>query len=157
MNASLGSTCACWWLPVRSGSRVQLTWGDSALCFAGGRNATVGMVAASGFYRRTSIIAMALFLQYWFWFPLSYMLALSFSATAAIGVTADLKLPKFHLVCHCKKGTFAYAKPVDDSSKKKVRSQRGSQCGLQAWPRLAAAPEASVVCAAHAHAAGARR
>ena len=63
---------------------------------------------------------MALFLQYWFWFPLSYMLALSFSTTAIIGVTQDLKLPKFSVVCHCKKGTFAYAKPVDDSSKKKV-------------------------------------
>lgn len=84
----------------------------------------MGMVAASGFYRRTSIIAMALFLQYWFWFPLSYMLSLSFSTTAIIGVTQDLKLPKFSVVCQCKKGTFAYAKPVDDSSKKKVRDTR---------------------------------
>jgi 26S proteasome regulatory subunit N2 len=88
----------------------------------GGRNATVGLRSAHGFYRRTSIVAMALFLQYWFWFPLAYMLSLSFSATALIGVTADLRLPKMTVVCHCKKGTFAYAKPVADISKKKVWS-----------------------------------
>lgn len=78
------------------------------------------MVSASGVYRRTSIVAMALFTQYWYWFPMSYMLALSFAPTALIGVTADVKLPKFHVVCECPKGRFAYAKPVADSSKKKV-------------------------------------
>lgn len=87
---------------------------------AGGRNATVGMVSASGVFRRTSIVAMALFTQYWYWFPMSYMLALSFAPTAVIGVTADVKLPKFNVVCQCPKGRFAYAKPVADSSKKKV-------------------------------------
>jgi hypothetical protein len=123
-------TCSKTWLFQlwECSHRGLLVYG--AIVLAGGRNATVGMVAASGFYRRTSIIAMALFLQYWFWFPLSYMLSLSFSTTAIIGVTQDLKLPKFSIVCHCKKGTFAYAKPVDDSSKKKACSDHRSQVRL---------------------------
>lgn len=79
------------------------------------------MVSASGTYRRTSIVAAALFLQYWYWFPMAYMLPLAFKCTAMIGVTQDLRLPKFSVTCNCRKGTFAYAKPVSDNSKKKVR------------------------------------
>jgi 26S proteasome regulatory subunit N2 len=80
------------------------------------------MVSSSGFFRRTAIVAMALFLQYWYWFPMAYLLPLSFKMTALIGVTEDLKLPKFQLTCNCKKGLYAYAKPVADNAKKKVLS-----------------------------------
>ena len=92
-----------------------------SIVLVGGRNVTVGVVSATGTFRRTSIVAMALFLQYWYWFPYAYILPLSFKCTAVIGVTRDLKLPKFTLTCNCKKGTFAYAKPVADNAKKKVR------------------------------------
>lgn len=64
---------------------------------------------------------MALFLQYWYWFPMAYILPLSFKCTALIGVTKELKLPKFTVSCNCRKGLHAYAKPVVDNAKKKVR------------------------------------
>jgi 26S proteasome regulatory subunit N2 len=89
---------------------------------AGGRNVTVGMVSATGTYRRTSIVAMALFLQHWFWFPMAYMLPLSFKCTALIGVTKELKLPKFGIECAREQGTFAYADAVSDNAKKKARA-----------------------------------
>ena len=82
---------------------------------------TIGMVSGSGTFRRTSIVAMALFLQYWYWFPMAYILPLSFKCTALIGVTKELKLPKFSVSCNCRKGLHAYAKPVVDNAKKKVR------------------------------------
>lgn len=78
------------------------------------------MVSGSGTFRRTSIVAVALFLQYWYWFPMSYILPLSFKCTALIGVTKELKLPKFTVSCDCRKGLHAYAKPVTDNAKKKV-------------------------------------
>ena len=81
---------------------------------------TIGMVSGSGTFRRTSIVAVALFLQYWYWFPMSYILPLSFKCTALIGVTKELKLPKFTVSCDCRKGLHAYAKPVTDNAKKKV-------------------------------------
>lgn len=82
---------------------------------------TVGLVSGGGYFRRTAVVAMAMFLQYWYWFPMAYLLPLAFKTTALIGVTEDLKLPRFEVTCACKKGTFAYAKPVTDNSKKKVR------------------------------------
>ena len=82
---------------------------------------TVGLVSGGGYFRRTAVVAMAMFLQYWYWFPMAYLLPLAFKTTALIGVTAELRLPRFEVTCACQKGTFAYAKPVTDNSKKKAR------------------------------------
>lgn len=34
---------------------------------AGGRNATVGLRARSGYFRRTSVVGLTVFTQYWYW------------------------------------------------------------------------------------------
>lgn len=34
---------------------------------AGGRNATVGLRSRSGHFRRTAVLGLALFTQYWYW------------------------------------------------------------------------------------------
>ena len=54
---------------------------------------TVGLRSASGYFRRTSCVGMMLFLQYWYWYPLSYCLSLALQPSALIGLNADLKLP----------------------------------------------------------------
>ncbi len=40
------------------------------------------------------MVGLALFTQYWYWYPLSYCLSLSLQPTALIGVDATLKAPK---------------------------------------------------------------
>jgi 26S proteasome regulatory subunit N2 len=37
---------------------------------AGGRNATLGLRSASGYFRRTSVVGLAVFTGYWYWYPL---------------------------------------------------------------------------------------
>ena len=91
---------------------------------AGGRNATVAMRSQSGYFRRTSVIGLALFVQYWYWHPLSYTLSMSLAPTALIGVDATLAAPKdFEARCDCKPSLFAYPAPVtveDKKSKEKL-------------------------------------
>ena len=58
---------------------------------------TVGLRSASGYFRRTSCVGMMLFLQYWYWYPLSYCLSLALQPSALIGLNADLKLPKMQV------------------------------------------------------------
>ena len=58
---------------------------------------TVGLRSASGYFRRTSCVGMMLFLQYWYWYPLSYCLSLALQPSALIGINADLKLPKMQV------------------------------------------------------------
>jgi 26S proteasome regulatory subunit N2 len=86
---------------------------------AGGRNATIGMRSNSGTFRRTSVIGMALFVQYWYWHPMSYTISLALAPTALIGVDATLAAPKdFTARCDCKPSMFAYPAPVPTEDKK---------------------------------------
>ena len=72
---------------------------SAALCasFAGGRNVTVGLRSHSGYFRRTSVVALAIFSQYWYWYPLSYFLTLTLQPTALLGLNSDLQMPKLQV------------------------------------------------------------
>ena len=62
---------------------------------AGGRNCLLSLRSRTGYFRRTSCVGLMVFTQYWYWYPLSYFMALAVQPTALIGLNADLKLPKF--------------------------------------------------------------
>ncbi|CAD7700777.1 unnamed protein product, partial [Ostreobium quekettii] len=79
---------------------------------AGGRNVTVGLRSHSGHFRRTSVIGLAVFTQYWYWYPLSYFLSLAFQPTALIALNADMLLPKLQVACDCPKSLYAYPEPI---------------------------------------------
>ncbi|KAI7845077.1 hypothetical protein COHA_001442 [Chlorella ohadii] len=86
---------------------------------AGGRNATVGLRSRSGHFRRTAVLGLALFTQYWYWYPLSYCVSLAVQPTALIGVDASLRAPKdFQVVSNCRPSQFAYPPPVKVDDKK---------------------------------------
>lgn len=59
---------------------------------AGGRNVTISMQNKSGSGNMPAIVGMALFTQFWYWFPLGHLLSLAFTPTALIGVNKDLKV-----------------------------------------------------------------
>ena len=73
---------------------------DPPLPCAGGRNVTLSLRSHSGYFRRTSVVGLAIFTQYWYWYPFSYFLSLSLQPTALIGLNRDLKMPKMQVRLH---------------------------------------------------------
>lgn len=93
----------------------------SGIVNAGGRNCTVQLKpAGSAFLRMTSVVGMAVFTQYWYWYPLSHFLSIAFQPSALIGVNADLLMPKFAVDCRCRPSLFAYPPPVQERAKAEV-------------------------------------
>jgi 26S proteasome regulatory subunit N2 len=54
------------------------------------------------------IVGAAVFVQYWYWFPLSHFLSLSFAPTAVIGVDQKLEAPKFKFHSNTRPSLFDY-------------------------------------------------
>jgi 26S proteasome regulatory subunit N2 len=59
---------------------------------AGGRNVTIGLQTPTGSLNVPAIVGMAVFTQYWYWFPLTHFLTLSFTPTGLIGLDEDLNV-----------------------------------------------------------------
>ena len=51
---------------------------------------------------------MAVFAQYWYWFPLTHFLSLSFTPTSIIGVDQDLEVPSFKFHSATRPSLFDY-------------------------------------------------
>ncbi|KAK6161776.1 hypothetical protein DH2020_005157 [Rehmannia glutinosa] len=60
----------------------------------------------------TAVVGLAVFSQFWYWYPLIYFISLAFSPTAFIGLNYDLKVPKFDFLSHAKPSLFEYPKPT---------------------------------------------
>mgnify|MGYP001141761077 CR=1 FL=1 len=86
---------------------------------AGGRNVTISLEnAQTNTLNIKAIVGLAVFAQSWYWFPLAHFLSLSFTPTSIIGVTKDLKAPKFELNCHTKPDYFQYPPKIEESKEK---------------------------------------
>lgn len=75
---------------------------------AGGRNCTIGLQTQSGNLNMAGIVGMAVFTQYWYWFPFTHFLSLSFSPTAVIGLDHELQMPDFKFHCSARQSLFDY-------------------------------------------------
>jgi 26S proteasome regulatory subunit N2 len=75
---------------------------------AGGRNCTIGLQTPTGTLNMAAIVGMAVFTQYWYWFPLTHFLALSFTPTAVIGVDQELDIPSFQFHSNTRPSMFDY-------------------------------------------------
>jgi len=84
---------------------------------AGGRNVTIALHAPSGHKRMAAIVGMAVFSQYWYWYPLIPMLSLTFSPTAVIGLNKDLNMPVANFKSNARPELFAYP-PMKEEKKK---------------------------------------
>ena len=56
----------------------------------------------------SAVVGMAIFTQYWYWFPLTHFMSLCFTPTAIIGVDQDLELPDFKIHCNARPSMFEY-------------------------------------------------
>lgn len=75
---------------------------------AGGRNCTIGLQTPTGTLNMAAIVGMAVFTQYWYWFPLTHFIALSFTPTAIIGVDQELEIPEFEFHSNTRPSMFDY-------------------------------------------------
>ena len=86
---------------------------------AGGRNVTMGLRGSGGSTNAAAVVGMALFTQYWYWFPMAFFASLAFTPTAILGITKSLQLPALELVCHARPSLFAYPPPLQGPTEKK--------------------------------------
>ncbi|CAO2206165.1 unnamed protein product [Urochloa humidicola] len=84
----------------------------SGILDAGGRNVTIKLKSKSKHDRLTAVVGLAVFTQFWYWYPLTYFISLAFSPTALIGLNSDLKAPKFEFLSNAKPSLFDYPKPT---------------------------------------------
>ncbi|KAM7191711.1 Armadillo-type fold [Naviculisporaceae sp. PSN 640] len=75
---------------------------------AGGRNCTIGLQTQTGNLNMPGIVGMAVFTQYWYWFPFTHFLSLSFVPTSVIGLDHDLEIPTFKFHCATRPSLFDY-------------------------------------------------
>lgn len=89
-------------------ARVGATIGQGIID-AGGRNVTISLSSRSGYANVPAIVGMAVFTQFWYWFPLSHFLSLAFTPTCVIGLNKDLEAPSsFSFVSNAKPSLYAY-------------------------------------------------
>src|SRR5690606_10826191 len=62
----------------------------TGLIDAGGRNVTIALGSRGGHMNMGAIVGMAIFTQFWYWFPLIHFISLAFTPTAIIGLNKDL-------------------------------------------------------------------
>ncbi|OIT06050.1 PREDICTED: 26S proteasome non-ATPase regulatory subunit 1 homolog A-like [Nicotiana attenuata] len=84
----------------------------SGILDAGGRNVTIKLLSKTKHDKITAVVGLAVFSQFWYWYPLIYFISLAFSPTAFIGLNYDLKMPKFEFVSQAKPSLFEYPKPT---------------------------------------------
>ncbi|EAS30093.2 26S proteasome regulatory subunit Rpn2 [Coccidioides immitis RS] len=75
---------------------------------AGGRNCTISLQTQTGNLNMPGIVGAAVFTQYWYWFPLTHFLSLSFTPTAVIGIDQKLEAPVFKFHCNTRPSLFDY-------------------------------------------------
>jgi 26S proteasome regulatory subunit N2 len=89
-------------------ARVGATLGQGIID-AGGRNVTISLSSRSGYANIPAIVGMAVFTQFWYWYPLTHFLSLAFTPTGVIGLNKDLEAPSgFSFVSHAKPSHYAY-------------------------------------------------
>ncbi|KAK1293170.1 hypothetical protein QJS10_CPB17g01283 [Acorus calamus] len=84
----------------------------SGILDAGGRNVTIRLLSKTKHDKVTAIVGLAVFSQFWHWYPLIYFISLAFSPTALIGLNYDLKVPRFDFLSYAKPSMFDYPRPT---------------------------------------------
>lgn len=80
---------------------------------AGGRNVRLALTTPSGHVSLMGVAGMALFTQFWYWYPFAHFLTLSLAPTALVAVvSSDLKLPKLSIISNAPPSQFAYPEPT---------------------------------------------
>jgi len=116
----------------------------SGIIDAGGRNSTIALHSRSGHKNMSAIVGLAVFTQFWYWYPLLHFISLALTPTAIIGLNKDLKLPKFTFKSNARPSLFAYppeVKPPATVAPSKVSTAVLSYSRSKAGSKAAGKPE----------------
>jgi 26S proteasome regulatory subunit N2 len=103
----------------------------------GGRNCTISLVSNSGNNRMGSIVGMALFSQYYYWFPMIHFLNLAVHPTILYGVDSNMKIDKnFKILSKAKPSVYGYPKEV--KVQEKATAQKTQAAVLSTHSRVKA-------------------
>lgn len=92
----------------------------SGILEAGGRNVTITMQSRAGFTKISSVVGLAVWCQYWYWYPLMHFLPLAFTPTTHIGLNKDFKMPNnYEATCEARPSHFAYPKRLEEKKEEK--------------------------------------
>ena len=92
---------------------------------AGGRNATISLQSRTGHTNMTAVVGLLVFVQFWYWYPLTNFLSLALTPTAIIGLNVELNMPKVEFKSSAKPSLFAYVPALEekkDKNKEKVET-----------------------------------
>lgn len=79
----------------------------------GGRNCTINLISRFGSPKMASVIGLAVFCQFWYWFPYINFLSLALTPTALFGLNGDLKMPaSYYVLSNAKPSKYAYPPPI---------------------------------------------
>jgi len=92
---------------------------------AGGRNVTISLLSPAGHKRMAAIVGVAIFQQFWYWYPDVHFLSLAFTPTAVIGLNKKMEMPEpFTFISNAKPSEFAYPseiKLIQEEKKKTIK------------------------------------
>ncbi|KAG9043742.1 proteasome regulatory particle base subunit [Tulasnella sp. UAMH 9824] len=88
---------------------------------AGGRNVTISLQSRAGSKNMGAIVGMALFCQFWYWYPLAHCASLAFEPTGVIGLSESLETPSFDFVSNAKPSLFAYPSATKPPTKETIQ------------------------------------
>eukprot|EP00298_Acanthocystis_sp_HF-20_P013309 c20292_g1_i1.p1 GENE.c20292_g1_i1~~c20292_g1_i1.p1 ORF type:complete len:994 (-),score=429.46 c20292_g1_i1:12-2993(-) len=103
---------------------------------AGGRNATISLHSDSGFTKMGAVVGMALFTQFWYWFPLTNLIGLAIKPTALIAVNKDLATPNMTFLSNSPASQFAYPPVV--AAVQQTKGKKGTKAVLSTTKKQAA-------------------
>ena len=95
-SPSMSSTRALYTKIVSDRHEDPMAWFDAAigqgLIDTSGRNVTISLQSRAGSKNTNAIVGMAMFCQFWYWYPLAHCACLAFEPTALIGLNEELKM-----------------------------------------------------------------
>jgi 26S proteasome regulatory subunit N2 len=113
---------------------------------AGGRNTTISLQSRTGHTNMAAVVGLLVFVQFWYWYPLTHFLSLALSPTCVVALNIDLNMPKIEFKSNARPSVFAYPPALEekkDKSKEKVETAVLSTTAKQAKRKEAAAATAA--------------
>lgn len=85
---------------------------------AGGRNCTISLQSRTGHTNMETVVGLLVFLQFWYWYPLTHFLSLALTPSALIALNGDLNMPKLEFHSRAKPSLFAYPPRLEEKKEK---------------------------------------
>jgi len=99
----------------------------------GGRNMNIALLSPQGHRRMAVVVGMAMFQQFWYWFPMVHMLSLAFTPTALVGLNRQLQMPKHaQFKSAARPSLFAYPPMVESKKEEKKKEKKQAVLSVSA-------------------------